>query len=154
MGQESVKLSARFPVSAERIYQAWLDGKEHGAFTGAAAEIDARVGGAHSAWDGYIQGTILELSPGRRIVKSWRTEEFPEGSPDSRLEILLTSEGGETEVTLIHTEIPEGQGSKYEAGWADFYFEPMQEYFAPAKKATPKKVTPKKATRRGGRTDQ
>jgi hypothetical protein len=35
-------------------------------------------------------------------------------------------------VTLVHTDLPPGQGVQYEAGWKDNYFEPMQAYFGPA----------------------
>jgi activator of HSP90 ATPase len=87
-------------------------------------------GGSFKAWDGYIWGKTLEVEPYRRIVQAWRTSEFPEESPDSRVEILLEESGGETKITLIHTDIPEGQGDSYKQGWEDFYFTPMRAYFS------------------------
>ena len=72
----------------------------------------------------------LELDPPRRIVQSWRTTEFPEGSPDSRLEVLLEPDGAGTRLTLVHTEIPDGQGARYEEGWKENYFTPMKAYFS------------------------
>ncbi len=127
---ESIELSTTFPASADRIYRAWLDSAEHAAFTGGAAQIDPAQGGAFSAWDGYIHGTNLELEPYRRIVQAWRTTDFPHGSPDSRLEILLepVSES-ETRITLLHSQIPDGQGQEYLLGWQDYYFTPMRAYF-------------------------
>jgi uncharacterized protein YndB with AHSA1/START domain len=129
MPLESLELSVILPGPPERIYEAWLDSRHHAAFTGGGAEIEPGVGGAHSAWDGYITGQNLELEPGRRIVQSWRTTEFPEDAAFSRLEILLEPAEGGTRLTLKHTEIPEGQGEQYEEGWRDYYFEPMLEYF-------------------------
>jgi uncharacterized protein YndB with AHSA1/START domain len=117
-------------VPAERVYRAWLDSQAHGDFTGAKAEIDPNVGGRFTAWDGYIEGTTLALEPYRRILQAWRTTEFPPGDPDSRLEILFEDENGGTRVTLLHSEIPEGQGESYRQGWDESYFEPMQGYFA------------------------
>jgi uncharacterized protein YndB with AHSA1/START domain len=128
---ESIQVSIVLPASAERLYRAWMDSNEHAGFTGSPADIDPVVGRAFSAWDGYISGVTLELQPYRRIVQSWRTTDFPHGSPDSRLEILFTERGAETELRLIHTNIPDGQGAGYEQGWIDYYFTPMQEYFAP-----------------------
>jgi uncharacterized protein YndB with AHSA1/START domain len=127
---ESFEISTFIPgVSAERIYRAWLDSQEHGDFSGGEAEITPEVGGQFTAWDSYIQGTTLELEPNRRIVQAWRTTEFPPGSPNSRLEILLDGEQGGTRVTLIHSEIPDGQGDDYCRGWDEHYFRPMQAYF-------------------------
>jgi activator of HSP90 ATPase len=100
--------------------------------TGGSADIDPRVGGAHSAWDGYITGITLELEPDHRIVQSWRTSEFPADSPDSRLEITLETVSDGTRLTLRHSEIPTGQGASYESGWVENYFQPMAAYFSEA----------------------
>ena len=127
--EESMKLTADFPVSAQRLYSAWLDSKEHGAFTNSPAKINPKLGESFTAWDGYISGKNLELEPGRRILQSWRTTEFPEGSLDSKLEVLLEPIEGGTRLTLLHTDIPQGQSDEYKQGWEEYYFKPMQEYF-------------------------
>lgn len=128
---DSFEVSAFFPVvSAEQIYNGWLDSAAHTAFTGSPAQIDPHGGGKFTAWDGYISGRTLEAEPFGRIVQAWRTTEFPEGSPDSRLEILFEDLDSGAKITLIHTDIPEGQGDNYRQGWAEYYFEPMGRYFS------------------------
>lgn len=126
---EELEVSAVLPATAERIYEAWLDGEEHGAFTVGKATCEPRVGGKFTAWDGYILGTTVELAPHRRIVQAWRTTDFPDESPDSRLEVLLEEAEGGTRITLRHSGIPEGQGAGYRDGWEQYYFAPMQDYF-------------------------
>ncbi|HTX80508.1 MAG TPA: SRPBCC domain-containing protein [Longilinea sp.] len=126
---ESLKLSIELPASPETVYHAWLDGAEHAAFTGSPARIDPRVGGKYEAWDGYISGVTQGLQPPRRIVQTWRTTEFPEDAPDSLLEVLIEPIGTGTQLTLVHTQIPDGQSKEYEQGWQDYYFEPMKAYF-------------------------
>jgi len=122
-------LSAVIPASASEIYKAWLNTKGHAAMTGSPAKAAGKVGGKFSAWDGYISGATLELTPNRRIVQAWRTSEFPDDAPDSRVEILLEEAAGGTKVTLTHTDMPEDQVESYRQGWEDFYFKPMKEYF-------------------------
>ena len=154
MPVESVRVVAVLPTSPERVYAAWLDAEEHGLMTGGGkATVEPRVGGAHTAWDDYIQGTIIELDPAGRIVQTWRTTEFPADHPDSRLEVHLRKVEGGTEVTLVHTGIPEGQGEQYEEGWRTHYLEPMARHFGkaasgkapPAKKAVARKPAARKA---------
>jgi len=123
------KLSAVIPVAPADIYKAWLSTKGHAAMTGNPAKVNGKVGGKFSAWDGYIFGSTLELEADRRIVQAWRTSEFPDDAPDSRLEILLEETSGGTKITLTHTDMPEDQVESYRQGWEDFYFKPMQEYF-------------------------
>jgi uncharacterized protein YndB with AHSA1/START domain len=126
---EQLKLSIILPAAPETVFHAWLDSALHAEFTGSPAEVDARVGGAFSAWDGYITGEILELIPPKRIVQAWRTE-FPQDAPASRLEAIFEPEGSGTCLTLVHTNIPEGQAENYRQGWDDFYFSPLQTYFS------------------------
>lgn len=131
MPTETIELAVVLAAPPERIYQAWLDPEEHTAMTGGEATADGRgVGATFTAWDGYISGKNLELEAGRRIVQSWRTSEFPDDSPDSRLELGLSAVSGGTELTLRHTAIPAGQSARYAGGWRDYYFAPMARYFA------------------------
>lgn len=97
--------------------------------TGSEARVSARVGGRFSAWDGYILGTTLELEPHSKIVQAWRTTEFPDDAPDSRLVIELAPVRGGTRITLTHSDVPPGQEADYKRGWVDFYFKPMKQYF-------------------------
>ena len=122
-------LTARFAVKPEVLYKAWLSSKQHSEMTGSAAKVEPRVGGRFSAWDGYITGKTLELHAPNRIVQAWRTGEFAESDPDSRVEIKLESVEGGTKLTLTHSEIPAGQAASYQSGWKEWYFAPMQEYF-------------------------
>ena len=98
--------------------------------TGNPAKVNGKVGGKFRAWDGYIFGSTLELEPDQRIVQAWRTSEFPDDAPDSRLEILFEVVAEGTKVTLIHGDMPEDQVDSYRQGWEDFYFKPMKEYFS------------------------
>ena len=126
---EKITVSGIIPSSPEKIYNAWLSSAGHSAFTGSPAKINAKEGGVFTAWDGYITGSNLELKPFGRIVQSWRTTEFPPGSEDSRLEILIVETGGGAKITLKHSNIPDGQGEEYRQGWIDYYLEPLKEYF-------------------------
>jgi activator of HSP90 ATPase len=125
-------VSVIVPASPEEVYTAWLSSKEHSSMTGSPAFVSSMVGGEFNAWDGYINGKNLELVPGKRIVQSWRTSEFSDDEPDSRLEITLKPVGEQTKLTLRHTGLPP-HGGEYEQGWVDNYFTPMQEYFSSLK---------------------
>ncbi len=126
---ESFTISAFIPATPLQVYAAWLDGDQHTEMTGGESHGEPVVGSAFDAWDGYIHGMNLELEPARRIVQSWRSAEFPDDAPDSRLELLLENEGDGTRVTLRHWDIPPGQAANYEKGWHEHYFTPMREYF-------------------------
>jgi len=124
------KLSAVIPAQPADIYKAWLSTKGHTVMTDSPAKVNGKIGGKFSSWDGYIFGTTLELIPDQFIVQAWRTSEFPDEAPDSRVEISLKETKGGTKVTPTHSQIPTGQEDSYRQGWEDFYFKPMKKYFA------------------------
>ncbi len=130
---DSLKMSVLLDELPETIYNAWLSSEKHSEFTGGEAIIDPQVNGKFTAWDGYIEGTTLELQPYSKIVQAWRTTEFPENSRDSKLELDFELVGTQTKLILIQSEIPEGQAEEYKQGWIDYYFEPMQKYFSSVK---------------------
>ena len=126
----SFTVSTVLSAEPERVFRAWLSTDGHAAMTGSAAKVEPRVGGKFSAWDGYITGKTLALRPYTRIVQSWRTSEFSEADPDSRIEIVIEPAEDGALLTLTHTNIPAGQAESYESGWEESYFAPMREYFA------------------------
>jgi uncharacterized protein YndB with AHSA1/START domain len=127
---DSLSLSEVIPARPERIYLAWMSSAEHTAFTGDKAVVDPLIGGVYSTFDGYSSGRTVDLQPGRRIVQTWRAEDFPVGSPDSRVEVTLEETVGGTMLTILHTDIPSGLGSHCRDGWLKFYLEPLKSYFA------------------------
>ncbi|MEJ7733295.1 MAG: SRPBCC domain-containing protein [Polyangiaceae bacterium] len=130
MASESFRISTVMAGLPAQLYAAWLDPERHSEMTGATAEVERGVGGRFTAWDGYIHGTTIELEPERRIVQRWRTSEFPDDAPDSRLEVLFSPEAGGTRVSLAHSGLPAGQGDLYRSGWEEFYFQPMKRWCA------------------------
>lgn len=121
-------LKSIFNTSPKEIYLSWLNSEKHSLMTGGEAHISDKINEEFTAWDGYIEGKNLILEPYERIVQSWRTSEFEDGEEDSQIEILLNEVEGGTELTIIHTNVPES-GDNYISGWKDFYFTPMQDYF-------------------------
>jgi activator of HSP90 ATPase len=127
--ENGFSLSEVIAATPAEIYQAWLSSEGHTAMTGSPAKVDGRVGGQFNAWNGYIFGTTMKLTPNQRIVQAWRTTEFPDDAPDSHLEVLFEEVPEGTKVTFIHSDMPEDQVDSYRQGWEDFYFKPMREYF-------------------------
>jgi uncharacterized protein YndB with AHSA1/START domain len=126
------EISAVIPAAPEKVYNAWLDSAAHSAMTGGVAHVSAEPGAAFDAWDDYITGRNLELEEGRRIVQAWRTHEFSDDEPDSRLELRFEPHPEGTLLTLRHTELPE-HGMQYKQGWVEAYFDPMKEWFGESK---------------------
>jgi len=116
-------------ATPDEVYDAYMDAKKHAAFTGSKATCDPKIGGKFTAWDGYISGKNLELEKGKKIVQEWITTDWLEGYTPSKLELTLSKIKGGTELSMVHSNVPEEQAEDIKQGWVDFYWAPMKKYF-------------------------
>jgi len=129
----TIKQKVTIPASPSEVYAAFLSAKKHSKFTGSPATTNARARAKFTAWDGYISGKNLELVRGKKIVQEWKTTEWPDGYPPSRLELTLVPKGKGTELTMVHSEVPADQVEEYAQGWPESYWGPLKKYFAKKK---------------------
>jgi len=128
--KDNIKLSLILPVEPKTVYNAWLDKKEHSAFTRSNVDIQKKVGSRFTSLDGYVEGEIKQMIMSKQIIMSLRTVDFPEDSEDSLLTVNFENKKDSTKVILVHENLPEGDGKKYRKCWKDNYFIHMKEYFS------------------------
>ena len=126
METKTVKQTVTFKASPHDVYEALMDSKKHARFTGGKASISRKVGGKFSVFDGYSEGTNLELIPDKKIVQSWRASDWEEGHYSRATFSLKEVENG-TRLTFTQTRVPEEQYDDISQGWRDYYWEPMKQ---------------------------
>ena len=117
-----------FSAPPAKVYSALMNAAEHSEFTGAPALIDAKVGGAWSAYGGKISGQNIELVDGVRIVQTWRAVNWPAGA-HSVVKFELSPDGQGTKLSLDHDALSDEQVPHIDGGWEKMYWEPMRKYF-------------------------
>ena len=125
-----IRQKVMLAATPTKAYEAFLDPKKHGEFTGSPATGTKKVGTRFTAWDGYIEGKILELEKGKKIVQEWTTSEWPAGYPPSILTLTFRSKGTKTELTMVHSKVPVEQVKMYSEGWVSSYWNPLKDYFS------------------------
>ena len=129
-GTATIVQHVHLSATPDEVYRALTDATLHAAFTGDVYTGDAVEGGAFTSFSGYASGVHEKLEPGRLIVQSWRTTEFPDDAPSSRLEFVLEEVPDGTELTMTHSELPPDQAENYRQGWIDYYWTPLRAHFA------------------------
>jgi len=140
---EVIHQEVAFKASRKRVYEALTDAKQFnkvvmlsaamqsgGMAPGSKpAEVSPEVGGAFSAFGGYVTGRHIELLPNERIVQAWRAASWGPGQYSiARFE--LTEQGSGTKLVFDHAGFPQGQGAHLAEGWKANYWEPLEKYFA------------------------
>jgi activator of HSP90 ATPase len=127
---KTIKQKVKFAAPARVVYELLADSKKHSAFSGAAAKVSRKVGGAFFAYSGYIGGINVDLVPGKRLVQAWRTTSFPAGIFSMAAFTLSATRDGGTEVVLVHRGVPKELISKIEAEWRKFYWAKMKRFLS------------------------
>ena len=125
----TIKQSVIIPADPDRVYEAFMNARIHSEFTGSKATCDPTVGGKFTAWDGYITGKNLELEKGKKIVQEWKTTEWPKGYGPSKFGLTFKKVKNGTEITMVHSNVPEEQAAELAEGWNQFYWTPLKDYF-------------------------
>ena len=116
-----VRVSRHFPVSAERVFDAWLDPEAVGRWLFATpggvmerVELDPRVGGRFLVAErrGEILaehfGEYVEIDRPRRLVFTFAADR---DEAPSRVTVTIAADGDGSQLTLVH---------EMDAAWADY----------------------------------
>jgi uncharacterized protein YndB with AHSA1/START domain len=122
------KVSHRFKMAAERVYDAWLNSEQVRTWMAAAlksmglagditrVEIHAKVGGKfffsdmRDGQEAKHWGTYLELDRPRRIIFTWIVNQSEEENP-SQVTLTIQSEPNGCTATIVH---------ELDAKWAEY----------------------------------
>jgi uncharacterized protein YndB with AHSA1/START domain len=120
---DAVEVEVRIAASPETIFDFFTEPDRMIQWMGRSAELDPRAGGPFRCeMNGEVvaAGEYIAVEPPDRLVLSWGWEGdgalTPPGS--SRVEVLLEAAGEETNVRLIHTDLPTAEAAeKHGHGW-------------------------------------
>ena len=133
MKTKNIRQSVTIKATPTDVYEALMDQKKHAKFTQHPAKISRKVGGKFSAFGGYCGGVNLELVEGKKIVQSWRPEDWPKDHLSTITYSLAKALGG-TKLTFTQTGIPEKFVDDMKNGWKEFYWVPLKAALEAGKK--------------------
>lgn len=124
--------SEEFRTTAEELYQTFTDPQRLAAFTRAPPKVfeGAHVGGKFELFGGNVVGEYQVLEPGKRIVQSWRLQQWPAGH-FSTLEIEFDQNDVDS-VTVMRvnwTGVPVGQEEVTKENWQTYYVHSIKKTF-------------------------
>jgi len=121
-------------VSAEELFDIYMDSKKHGAAVNSTASMSKKVGGTFWVFgkDG-IQGKNLQIVPKKMIVQSWRGSDWKAGVLDSILTIIFNKTRNGAFIELVHINVPDNFCEEINTGWKEYYWQPWKKYLRESK---------------------
>ncbi len=110
------------------IYRTLMDSKRHTAFSGQPTKVSTRIGGAWNVGHD-LEGKQLALVKDRKIVQTWRANNWPAGVYSKATFVLAKAPGG-TRITFTQTGVPSEFHREISEGWRTYYWTPLRKQFA------------------------
>ncbi|KAH8801634.1 activator of Hsp90 ATPase [Xylogone sp. PMI_703] len=121
-----------FRTTAEEMYKTFTDPQRIAAFTRAAPKTfeGAKKGGKFELFGGNVSGEYLELEEPKKIVQSWRLDQWPQGHY-SRLEIGFDQNDVDnvTVMRVTWSGVPVGQEDVTKRNWGEYYVRSIKQTF-------------------------
>jgi uncharacterized protein YndB with AHSA1/START domain len=140
----TIQIAASLPASPDELFDMYLDPELHATITGAPASIGAHSGAEFRAFDGALQGAILQVIPKRLIVQSWRASHWEASDVDSTLILTFWPEGRGTRIELVHVNVADHDVAGVSEGWQVYYWAPWREYLKKRKEEGKGKPKPRR----------
>lgn len=128
----TVSANEEFRTTAAELYATFTDPARIAAFTRAQPKLfeGAKVGGKFEIFGGNVSGSYLALEEPRRIVQSWRLDQWPAGHY-STLELVFDQNDVDG-VTVMRVEwkgVPVGQEEVTRRNWNEYYVRSIKTTF-------------------------
>ena len=123
-------LSLEFTLSGkpQRVMQLLTDPVLIRKWSGGEGTVANTVGGKVTLFDGWMHGEVLKTTEDE-LAYTWTTTDWPEGMPPSEVHFLLKKDAAGTKVLVHHKRLPdEDEKKSYKSGWADFFFDPLEDF--------------------------
>jgi len=118
-----------FKVPPSRLYEILTNSELVSAWSNGKADVDAKVGGNFSLYNGQIDGTFIKLIKDEEIIALWRLREYPAGHY-AEIRFILRDQSDSTDLTLSATNVPKNLAENTQTGFQRYYFQSIGRTFA------------------------
>lgn len=130
MKTTSIRLSVVITATPRDVFAALTESRRIAAWSGQKGSVAANVGGKLELFDGWVKGTVVEYSPGKRLAHTWLPGDWPEDAQESIVRYTLIPSGKGTRIVLEHSNFPnETEKKNHRSGWKEFVFDPLKNHF-------------------------
>lgn len=124
----NLSIESDLPATVKTVMQLLTDEGEIRKWSGGAAVLEPREGGAFSMFDGWATGTVKKIGAAE-LVYTWKVEEWEAGTPESTVSFRLQAQGEHTRLVLEHRDLPSREeADAHKVGWYDYFLVPLEDY--------------------------
>ena len=108
-----------------KVWRSLVEPKIIKMWGGGSAVMDDKVGTNFSLWGGEIHGTNTKVVENKELIQDWYGGDFEK---PSKVTFKLSSKGDQTQIDLIHEDVPDSQADDIDDGWKRYYLGPLKDF--------------------------
>jgi activator of HSP90 ATPase len=120
-------LDCDVPVS--ELFAVFVDAQRVQAYTGAPAQVEARVGSPLSLYGGAVKGEVLTCEVGARLVLKWRAQSWPSDCWSTVTLSFESRDGSRSRLILSHTNLPSAEVERTRGFWEQQFWTRIRALF-------------------------
>lgn len=111
-------------ASVDDVWQAFTNPLEINAWGGGPAVMSDEMK-PFSLWGGDIHGENISVIKNKEIKQQWYSEDWKQASI---VTFVFSHKDSDTNITLVHEQIPDNELKEIEAGWNVYYIGAIKTY--------------------------
>ncbi|GAN04474.1 hsp90 co-chaperone AHA1 [Mucor ambiguus] len=108
-------------ATPREIYEALLDSQRAEIWSHGKAKVSKRIGTDFELFDGNVHGTLMQATPGKSIMQTWRLKNWPQGHFSTVTLTFKETQDGTT-VKVNQVGVPVGQEEVIRKNWMGYYW--------------------------------
>ncbi len=107
-----------------KVWQAFVNPSVIEQWGGGPAKMSVEEGFEFKLWGGDIYGTNTKVITEKLLQQDWYGGKW---DTPSKLSFSFSENDGNTEIKMIHTDVPDDAAKDIEQGWREYYLGPIKE---------------------------
>ena len=122
---KTIKKKYLIKASIEKVWESLVSPKIIERWGAGPAEMSDKENAEFKLWGGDIHGKNTKVIVNRMLVQDWYGGNWEK---PSQAIFTLESLGVNTQLSLLHENVPDKEAKDIDKGWDDYYLGPIKEY--------------------------
>jgi activator of HSP90 ATPase len=121
---KTIRQVYKINAQVQKVWEALVDPKVIAQWGGGPASMDGKTGTKFSLWGGDIHGKNIKAIENKELVQEWFSGNWDK---PSKVTFTLVEKGNDTELSLLHEDVPDEEAKNIADGWKTYYLGPLKE---------------------------
>jgi len=119
----TIKQVYKINASVDKVWKALVDPKVIDKWGGGPASMDDKLNTEFTLWGGDIHGKNIEVVRNKKLVQDWFSGIWDKST---KVTFTLIEKGSNTELNLLHENVPDEETNDIADGWRTYYLGPLK----------------------------